>query len=101
MEGVFDNVPLDNSDLAQAENIMFDDLEAEDLPFSPLVDTPPPPPPELTLHDYSHLTKTTLTTEYSSDGSRSRSSRCLHVTKDTIATPTDSLEEDKQSTVPV
>ena len=43
LEGIFDNVPLNNLDLAQAENIMLDDdLEAENLPFSPLGDTPPP-----------------------------------------------------------
>ena len=45
LEGIFDNVPLDNSDLAQADNLMLDDLEAENLPFSPLIDMPPAPAP--------------------------------------------------------
>ena len=45
LEGIFDNVPLDNSDLAWAENLMLDDLEAENLSLSPLAETPPPPTP--------------------------------------------------------
>ena len=42
LEGIFDDVPMDNSDLAMADNII------DDLSFSPLGDTPPPPPPALT-----------------------------------------------------
>ena len=39
LEGIFDDVPMDNSDLAMADNII------DDLSFSPLGDTPPPPTP--------------------------------------------------------